>query len=57
MPFDVGVPEAPQLFLQPVDSIAVPLRSLHSIPELRQSFDVRLVSFQFKSAGDSAHRV
>jgi len=35
MPLDVGVPEAPQLFLNPVDSIAVALRSLHSIPELR----------------------
>ena len=57
MPLDVGVPEAPQLFFKPVDRIAIALRSLHSIPELRQSFDVRLVPFQFKAADDGAHRV
>ena len=57
MPLDVGVSEAPQLFLKPVDGIAVALRSLHSIAELRQSFDVRLVSFQFKAADDSADRI
>jgi len=37
MPLDVGVPEAAQLLLQPIDCIAVTLRSLGSIPELRQS--------------------
>jgi len=51
MPLDVGVPKAKQLSLKPVDCIAVTLRSLHSIPELGESFDVRLVSFQFKATG------
>jgi len=45
------------LFLNPVDSVAVALRSLHSIPELRQTFDVSLVSFQFKAPDDGAHGV
>jgi hypothetical protein len=57
MPLDVGVSEAAQLFLEPVDGVAVALGSLHAIPELRQSPDVGLVSFEFKPAGDSAHRV
>jgi hypothetical protein len=57
VPLDVGVPEAPQLFLNPVDRIAVALRSLHSIPKLRQTFDVSLVSSQFKATDDSTHRV
>src|SRR5260221_9846857 len=57
MPLDVGVPKAKQLPLKPVDCIAITLRSLHSIPELRESFNVRLVSFQFKATDDSAHWV
>jgi hypothetical protein len=57
MPLHGGVPEAPQLFLNPVNGIAVALGSLHSIAELRQSSDVRLISFQFKATDDGAHSV
>jgi len=57
MPLHVGVAEAPQLFLKPVDSISVALRTLHSVAELRQPFDVRLEAPQIKAPDDGSQRV
>src|SRR5206468_12591840 len=50
MPHDVRVPKAAQLFLEPVDRIAVALGSLYAIAELRAPLDVPLVPAEFETA-------
>jgi len=45
------------LFLKPVDRIPIPGRSLHAVAELRESFDVRFVTFEVEAAYDGTDRV
>ena len=57
MPHDIRIPEAAQLFLEPVDRSAVALGSLQAIAELREPLDVRLVAVEFETADHLLQRI
>jgi hypothetical protein len=57
LPLDIGVPEAAQLFLQPIDGIAIARRPLHAVSELRRTFNVRFIAFEVEAGDHGADRV
>ena len=57
LPHHVRIAITSELFFEPIDGVAVSLRSLHPIAKLRQAFNVGFVFLQLEASHQATYRI